>query len=60
MYLFQSPPLPGDESFARHAAERKAIYESQKRAVMIVDALNSMESVTYNSSQGSLYVFPRI
>jgi hypothetical protein len=46
MDLFQSPPQPDDELFARHAAERKAMHESQKRAVMIGDALNSMEGVT--------------
>jgi hypothetical protein len=31
MDLFQSPSQPGDELFVRHAAERKTIYESQKR-----------------------------
>jgi aspartate/methionine/tyrosine aminotransferase len=50
MGLFPSPPQPGDESFARHAAERKATYKSLKgRALVMLDALNSMEGVTGNS-----------
>ena len=56
-----NPPTEGDLSYETYAAEKSAILDSLKRrASIIVDALNGMEGVACNVSQGALYAFPSI
>lgn len=54
-------PAPGDVSHAQFVSEKSAIFESlKKRAVVLVDMLNSLENVTCNPAEGAMYAFPRI
>ena len=56
-----NPPKPGDESYHKYNSEKTAILDSLKRrASIIVDALNGMEGISCNVSQGALYAFPAI
>ena len=59
--LMVKPPSAGEPSHAKYQAERDAILASMKRrANMLVDGLNSLEGVSYNSPQGAMYAFPQI
>merc|ERR1711871_639477 len=59
--LMVNPPKPGDASYDRYNSEKQDILQSlQRRAQRIVDALNTLEGVTCNQSQGALYAFPQI
>lgn len=59
--LMVNPPKPGDPSYKLYHEETTAIYESLKRrAVRVVESLNSMEGVTCNPSEGAMYAFPKI
>ncbi|KAI9140283.1 pyridoxal phosphate-dependent transferase [Paraphysoderma sedebokerense] len=56
-----NPPKPGDESFELYNHEMNTIYESLKRrALRLSEFFNSLEGVTCNPAQGSMYLFPRI
>jgi alanine transaminase len=59
--LMVNPPKPGDASHARYVAERDDILGTlEKRASIMVNALNALEGVTCNEAEGAMYVFPRI
>ena len=59
--LMVQPPKAGDASFASYQAEKDAILSSMKRrALMLVDGLNSLEGVSCNAPQGAMYAFPQI
>ena len=51
----------GDASFERYESEKQGILDSlRRRADRVVAALNKLEGVTCNQSQGALYAFPQI
>lgn len=55
------PPKPGEPSFSLYKSEMDEIYESLKRrAKRLHEAFNSLEGVTCNPAQGSMYLFPQI
>ena len=59
--LMVNPPSEGDESHAQYVSEKNAILSSLKRrARLLVDALNNLEGVTCQESQGAMYAFPKI
>ncbi|GLJ10931.1 hypothetical protein SUGI_0138260 [Cryptomeria japonica] len=59
--LIMNPPQNGDESFEMFCTERDGILSSlARRAKTLVDALNKLEGVTCNESEGAMYAFPRI
>ncbi|PNH00444.1 Alanine aminotransferase 2, mitochondrial, partial [Tetrabaena socialis] len=59
--LMMNPPAPGQPSFERYWAEKRAILGSLKRrAELLVGALNKLEGVSCNSAEGALYAFPRV
>lgn len=59
--LMVNPPKVGSPSFARYATERDGIYDSLKlRAQQVTTALNTLEGVTCNPSEGAMYAFPCI
>ena len=59
--LMVQPPKEGDESYSKYLQEKNNIMESlQRRADRIVTALNTLEGVTCNTTQGALYAFPQI
>ena len=59
--LMVKPPKAGDPSKAKWDSEREAILSSMKRrAVKLVDGLNSLEGVSCNAPQGAMYAFPQI
>ncbi len=59
--LVCDPPVAGDASHGRYAAERAEILASLKRrAATITAALNALEGVACNAAEGAMYVFPRL
>lgn len=59
--LMVNPPSEGDESHVQYVSEKNAILSSLKRrARILVDALNNLEGVTCQESQGAMYAFPKI
>ncbi|TJX55663.1 aminotransferase class I/II-fold pyridoxal phosphate-dependent enzyme [Soehngenia saccharolytica] len=59
--LIMNPPQSGDESFEIFCTERDDILSSlARRAKTLVDALNKLEGVTCNESEGAMYAFPRL
>ncbi|EGC31753.1 alanine transaminase [Dictyostelium purpureum] len=59
--LMVRPPTPGDSSYELYIKERDGIYDSlKKRANLLNKALNSLEGVTCNPSEGAMYAFPQI
>ncbi|KAH9626225.1 hypothetical protein KSS87_000104 [Heliosperma pusillum] len=59
--LVMSPPKVGDESYESFSAEKDGILSSlARRAKTLEDALNSLEGVTCNKTEGAMYLFPRI
>eukprot|EP00798_Chlamydomonas_sp_ICE-L_P005748 gene5748-6041_t len=56
-----NPPAPGDRSYDMHLNERKAELQSlRQRAHMVTDAFNTLEGVSCNFTEGSMYSFPKI
>jgi alanine transaminase len=61
MGLVMQPPVEGDASFAKFKQEKDDILASLKRrAATLVDGLNTLEGVSCNPAQGSMYAFPKI
>ena len=61
MGLMVQPPKEGEPSFPQYIQEKTDIQNSlQRRAEKIVHALNDLEGVTCNVTQGALYAFPSI
>ena len=59
--LMMNPPLEGDESFELYEHEAMNVYNGLKRkAQMLADALNTLEGVTCNPSEGAMYLLPQI
>eukprot|EP00245_Coleochaete_scutata_P011284 TRINITY_DN4160_c0_g2_i2.p1 TRINITY_DN4160_c0_g2~~TRINITY_DN4160_c0_g2_i2.p1 ORF type:complete len:538 (-),score=104.19 TRINITY_DN4160_c0_g2_i2:128-1741(-) len=59
--LILNPPKPGDGSHKLFAEERDAILASlDRRANLLVEAMNKLEGVTCNAAEGAMYVFPRL
>uniref|UniRef100_A0A0C9SAS0 alanine transaminase n=1 Tax=Wollemia nobilis TaxID=56998 RepID=A0A0C9SAS0_9CONI len=59
--LIMNPPKNGDESFEMFCAERDGILSSlTRRAKTLVEALNELEGITCNVSEGAMYAFPRL
>ncbi|XP_022980590.1 alanine aminotransferase 2-like [Cucurbita maxima] len=59
--LVMSPPKVGDESFESYSAEKDGILSSlARRAKVLEDALNNLEGVECNKTEGAMYLFPRI
>lgn len=59
--LMVRPPTPGDASYASHAAEEAAIFESLKRrATTMVDGLNAIDGITCQRAEGAMYAFPNV
>merc|ERR1711991_849261 len=59
--LLVNPPKEGDESYAQYKQETDAIYQSLKRrARKVCSALDSLEGVSCNQSEGAMYAFPKI
>ena len=59
--LMTNPPREGEPSFKLFQKEDMEIYESLKRRAMkLAKALNSLQGVTCNDAQGSMYLFPSI
>eukprot|EP01013_Petalomonas_cantuscygni_P023352 TRINITY_DN44785_c0_g1_i1.p1 TRINITY_DN44785_c0_g1~~TRINITY_DN44785_c0_g1_i1.p1 ORF type:complete len:501 (+),score=104.41 TRINITY_DN44785_c0_g1_i1:117-1619(+) len=56
-----SPPREGDPSYEQYAEERDGIFASLKRRAGLLSAtLNSLEGVSCQTPEGSMYAFPRI
>merc|ERR1712023_492849 len=61
MGILCNPPKQGDASYESFHKERSYIIESLKRrAVYMTETFNSLEGVTCNRPEGSMYVFPQI
>lgn len=61
MSLMVNPPKPGDYSYKQWAAERAEILASlRRRAHVMTDGFNSLEDVTCNFAEGSMYSFPQL
>ncbi|XP_071676368.1 alanine aminotransferase 2 isoform X1 [Lolium perenne] len=59
--LVMDTPKVGDDCFERFLAEKENIHLSLvKRAKTLEDAFCSLEGVTCNKIEGSIYLFPRI
>jgi alanine transaminase len=59
--LMVNPPKEGDASFPRYKAERDETLASLKRrATRLTEALQTLEGVTCNPSDGAMYAFPQI
>jgi len=59
--LMVNPPKEGDESYPLYAKERDAIMSSlARRSAKVTNALNNMEGISCNTSEGAMYVFPTI
>jgi hypothetical protein len=56
-----NPPKEGEPSYEVYARERDAILGSLKdRALRLAKALNTLDGVTCNDSEGAMYAFPQI
>jgi alanine transaminase len=61
MALVMNPPKPGEESFELYEKERDGVLGSLKRrAKIMVDALNKLEGISCQPTEGALYVFPQL
>ncbi|KYQ93252.1 alanine transaminase [Tieghemostelium lacteum] len=59
--LMVRPPVQGEPSYDLYIQERDSIYNSLKRRAFALNkALNSLEGVTCNPSEGAMYAFPQI
>lgn len=59
--LMVNRPQPGDASYEIFAEERDGILGALKRrSIKITKALQELEGVTCNPSEGALYAFPQI
>lgn len=59
--LMMRPPKAGDPSYELYNKEVTDIYSSLKRkAALLADSLNTFQGVTCNSSEGAMYLFPRL
>ncbi|CAG8490407.1 13700_t:CDS:10 [Acaulospora morrowiae] len=59
--LMVKPPKRGEPSYELYQKEIRGIYESLKRrSKKLSNLFNSLEGVTCNNAQGSMYLFPRI
>eukprot|EP00401_Gymnodinium_catenatum_P016675 CAMPEP_0117606498 /NCGR_PEP_ID=MMETSP0784-20121206/79743_1 /TAXON_ID=39447 /ORGANISM="" /LENGTH=513 /DNA_ID=CAMNT_0005409581 /DNA_START=76 /DNA_END=1618 /DNA_ORIENTATION=+ len=59
--LMVNPPAAGDESYETYVSERDAILSSLKRrAQKVAAALNALQGITCNPSEGAMYLFPQI
>eukprot|EP00922_Rhytidocystis_sp_ex-Travisia-forbesii_P012762 GHVS01019198.1.p1 GENE.GHVS01019198.1~~GHVS01019198.1.p1 ORF type:complete len:714 (-),score=124.66 GHVS01019198.1:617-2473(-) len=56
-----NPPVPGEPSYERYAAETDAIYSSLKRkAEFMCWQLNQLEGMSCQRVEGAMYAFPRV
>lgn len=54
-------PKPGDVSYEKHEAEKKAIFDSLKRRAKIAtEGLNDIPGFSCQEAQGSMYIFPKV
>lgn len=54
-------PKPGDASYEKHEAEKKAIFDSLKRRAKIAtEGLNDIPGFSCQEAQGSMYIFPKV
>jgi len=54
-------PVPGDESYENHEAEKTAIFDSLKRRSRIVEkGLDAIEGISCQPAQGAMYCFPSV
>lgn len=61
MGLMVQPPKEGEPSYPLYIEEKTNILNSlQRRASKIVNALNDLEGISCNKTQGALYAFPSI
>eukprot|EP00931_Biecheleriopsis_adriatica_P077536 TRINITY_DN51089_c0_g1_i1.p1 TRINITY_DN51089_c0_g1~~TRINITY_DN51089_c0_g1_i1.p1 ORF type:complete len:508 (-),score=128.09 TRINITY_DN51089_c0_g1_i1:51-1574(-) len=59
--LMVNPPKEGDDSHPQYIEERDAILSSlHRRAVKLADALNKLEGISCNPSEGAMYLFPSV
>lgn len=59
--LMMTPPKEGEPSYELYKRETDGIFNDLKnKAVMLCDALNTLEGVSCNKSEGAMYLFPRI
>lgn len=59
--MMVNPPKQGEASYELYEQEKNGILNSlQRRAILLVDALNKLEGVVCQPSQGALYAFPSI
>lgn len=59
--LMVKEPVPGDESYVSHEAEKTAIFESLKRrAKLVSEGLDSIDGFSCQPAQGSMYCFPKV
>merc|ERR1719428_1728722 len=59
--MMVNEPQPGDPSYESYKAEFDKIFQSlQRRALKLVNGLNSLEGVSCNASSGAMYAFPKI
>ena len=59
--MMVNPPKQGEASYELYEQEKKTTLNSlQRRAILLVDALNKLEGVVCQPSQGALYAFPSI
>lgn len=54
-------PVPGDESYESHEAEKRAVFDSLKRRAKIVsDGLNTIPGFSCRPAMGAMYCFPAV
>nr|AIT69946.1 alanine transaminase [Melanothamnus japonicus] len=59
--IMMNPPQPGDPSYELYSKEVGDIFNGlQRKSQKLSQALNTFEGVTCNTSQGAMYLFPRI
>ena len=59
--LMVKPPKEGEPSYPLYKSEMDEIYLSlQRRAKRLHDVFNSLEGMSCNPAQGSMYLFPQI
>merc|ERR1712137_37791 len=61
MGLSVNPPKSGDASFPEYESQKNTILDSlRRRAVKLVEMLNTLEGVSCNSANRAMYAFPQI
>lgn len=59
--LMMHPPKRGEPSYEQYERETVSIYESLKRrANKLSEALNNIQGIECNDSEGAMYLFPKI